>query len=72
MILCYRCNAAKAVNQCACGALMCGRDSFYRLDESNAAITRSARPHCGLCSPPKYPRPFEMARAVEQDEWFIE
>ena len=70
MIPCRQCGApAKTV--CGCGAPVCADHTRFYVDDTNAAINRSARAQCGVCFPPKYPRPFSLMRAVERDEWDI-
>ena len=45
---CFECGkAAHDRYKCAkCGAVICPRHTYYYADESNAAITKSARPKC--------------------------
>lgn len=52
-----------------CGADICLIDTRFYVDEANIAITRSAQAECSRCAPPKYPRPYEYARAIERGEW---
>jgi hypothetical protein len=33
-----------------CSRTICADHAFFRVDESNAAITRSSRPHCRDCA----------------------
>jgi len=43
---------------------------YYYADESNTAITRSARPKCGACVPNMKQRPYTFVRAIAENEWW--
>ena len=60
----------KAITRChKCTADVCATDTRFYVDEANIAITRSAKPECSRCSPPQFPRPYELVRAIERGEW---
>jgi hypothetical protein len=69
MATCWTCGnpAAKRCGKCA--ADICLTDTRYYVDEANIAITMNAIPECVMCSPPTYPRPYTLVRAVAQGEW---
>ena len=54
---------------CVCGAPICDDDATTWIDGNNAAITRAAREKCPGCEPPKYPRPYSLARAIERGDY---
>lgn len=54
----YRTSKTRRAFTChRCKAILCAAHTFYNADESNAAITRSAFPHCETCHELLYPRP---------------
>ena len=66
---CRRCGDPASYICGKCGAPACASDTFFYVDDTNAAITRNSTPECAHCHPPKYPRPYSLARAVERGEW---
>ena len=55
MATCSECDArvyASGDNKkyaCGCGAILCGKHAMFYVDESNSAISASARAHCPQC-----------------------
>lgn len=72
MTSCLTCGAKATLTCHTCQSPICGNHSRYYVDESNEAITKSARPQCDRCAPPKFPRPYTLWRAVAQGEYDIE
>ena len=68
---CWVCGSTPASRCHKCGADICTEDTRYYHDDTNRAINASAKPECSMCFPPKFPRPFSFARAVERGEWEI-
>lgn len=66
---CWVCGDPAKARCHKCGADVCPTDTRFYVDEANRAITAAAKPECARCSPPKFPRPFSLARAVERGEW---